>query len=709
MSSIISRATVWSPLFDPPSEQEQGNSLIAESILTNKDIYTSIQSQHINGLNKQIRMLDRYANSGDYYYGSPVSNRFGGNTDSQALVDILDVIAGEPTGLFDSDYQERDADFFAREILIRDHGLVVTYYTSNLIKIITTDYIVPTPPIPTVAGDVVRYVSATFISAGLEITFEVTHADTSTTIVEYIDTSLLPDGNDFMHVIYHTVSVPNTLYYWTYDPSTNVYPELTGTTELASQSEWLPMVPMRVNRHDVVPEDGKVYDDVNHALDLVGLDYETIIEGVKENPDADIVEDVTLMFAVDITVDEPSINDYMYAHFSGYLAYNFDLYTSSSVPSGTYKSAGLVEKFTEVNFNGSFYTEFVEERTIVGTFTKDKEILSGGGAYNYLTYTTDPEGKYGGKIVNSNSIIYLRKKLTNDTYTELVIMGCNIYIAPYEDYPGFGRDKPWYARVHEYEGEPVNVMLPINTGVVRDRLRNPQTQKLVYRQSMVLLIAAREKTELEWYEEPYFAAFVIVVAVFISAATLQPEIATIATAATLLAAGELVLYLVINTYILSQITKYALEFLIDEFGLEDTFLAVAIIILVAVASQQFDVLVPLASSLATDFLGMSLVILNAFMEPIDDSLKAIESEYTDFLLSAEERQEEINEASDLLGDGSIDPLSIAILAPPILINETPSDFFNRTIHTGNIGVKSLDVIEDYVGNSLKLPETNMFI
>jgi hypothetical protein len=701
MSSVVSRAAVWAPIFDPVSDIESKNTLVGKSILTGSDLYASIQSRHLEGLNKQVRMLDRYAKSGDFYYGSPESDRFAGDSSSTSeIVGVLDSIEGEATALWDSDYKLQDPDFFAREVLIRDHGMVISYnLIGGLYEVLTSDFIVPSPPIATVAGDVVKYIEAGFVDAGLDITFEVTHTDTSVDTVVFRNTAILPDNDDYIHVIYEVLSDSVNRFYWTYNPNTEVYPSLNYIIDISSQSGWLPIIPLKTDFTDLVPADGKQYEDVSRAVSILGMDYTDLIDGVNENPDSNIIEHVSLLFAVDVSMDTPWVNDYLYAHYSSYVKFRFALTSYSSLPANNYKCIGIRERIGgDDNLTLiTCLTEFVEERIVRGTFTEHKEIIASGSYLNQVSYTTDPEGRYGGKVIQTNSILKLRKRITEDTYSELVVLGARLYTASAA------------TGLYEYDGEPNQTMLLVHADILKEGVRNPQTQKLILQQSLTLLVRAKQVTELKWYQEPEFRAFIIIVAVFLSAATLQPEIAAIATAATLLAAGELVFYLVLNSYLYTQITKYALEFLISEFGLEDTFIAVALVIIAAVVTNQLDALAPLAASFAGDFLSISLVVINAFMDPIDDALKAIETEYTEFLESAEERQEEIDTASELLGDGSIDPLTIAVLAPPILINETPSAFFDRTIHTGNIGVKSLDVIQDYVGNSLKLPETNLFM
>jgi hypothetical protein len=47
-----------------------------------------------------------------------------------------------------------------------------------------------------------------------------------------------------------------------------------------------------------------------------------------------------------------------------------------------------------------------------------------------------------------------------------------------------------------------------------------------------------------------------------------------------------------------------------------------------------------------------------------------------------------------------------ILNPRIIFGESPDDFYNRTVHSGNIGVASLDAISSFVAVALVLPKMN---
>jgi hypothetical protein len=40
----------------------------------------------------------------------------------------------------------------------------------------------------------------------------------------------------------------------------------------------------------------------------------------------------------------------------------------------------------------------------------------------------------------------------------------------------------------------------------------------------------------------------------------------------------------------------------------------------------------------------------------------------------------------------------------VIFGEAPEEYFNRTVHSGNVGILGIKAISDYVDNALKLPE-----
>ena len=72
--------------------------------------------------------------------------------------------------------------------------------------------------------------------------------------------------------------------------------------------------------------------------------------------------------------------------------------------------------------------------------------------------------------------------------------------------------------------------------------------------------------------------------------------------------------------------------------------------------------------------------------------------------------DELKKFKELLDSGiALNPMKMlnSVQAYIADANESPDAFYNRTIHTGNIGVLTLDVIENYTSVMLALPKPKL--
>ena len=87
-------------------------------------------------------------------------------------------------------------------------------------------------------------------------------------------------------------------------------------------------------------------------------------------------------------------------------------------------------------------------------------------------------------------------------------------------------------------------------------------------------------------------------------------------------------------------------------------------------------------------------------------LTDVAEEFEDLTKAMEERAQEFEDAEDLIGKALIsNPLYMLSAAFYFDPTETPAKFFDRTLQT-NAGVLTLDAVEYYVENTLRLPEAN---
>ncbi|OZB40381.1 MAG: hypothetical protein B7X50_08605 [Alishewanella sp. 34-51-39] len=78
---------------------------------------------------------------------------------------------------------------------------------------------------------------------------------------------------------------------------------------------------------------------------------------------------------------------------------------------------------------------------------------------------------------------------------------------------------------------------------------------------------------------------------------------------------------------------------------------------------------------------------------------------TEFSLIADQKWAELEEVKNLLGkENLLDPFEFIGKEPRVIFGESPDQFYNRTIHSGNIGVLALDANSSFIDISLTLPK-----
>ena len=100
--------------------------------------------------------------------------------------------------------------------------------------------------------------------------------------------------------------------------------------------------------------------------------------------------------------------------------------------------------------------------------------------------------------------------------------------------------------------------------------------------------------------------------------------------------------------------------------------------------------VPTANQLVSFATGLNGAV-------IQDMFSDLLLEQQGFFQFMEEQTKTLDEANKLLE-------STSFLSPFIIFGESPQDFYNRTVHSGNVGVLSISAISSYVDIALTLPK-----
>jgi len=215
----------------------------------------------------------------------------------------------------------------------------------------------------------------------------------------------------------------------------------------------------------------------------------------------------------------------------------------------------------------------------------------------------------------------------------------------------------------------------------------------------ITIYGAKEE-HVKWYKSSFFSFIFKIAAIVIAIFTFNPALVGYAMALQVVATG------------LAIITALSPE-LGAQLGILGTIIGVATLTI-----GGFSGVLNQLTSSVMNFAETLMKAINAISEYVVKGLQGdmeeLTSDYNDFMEEYEIRLDEVNEAQKILDDMEDDnyynPLwSVGEDEGENSIfdaNESPESFYNRTIHTGNPGVRTLDEPSSFVNNMLRLPEFN---
>ena len=163
--------------------------------------------------------------------------------------------------------------------------------------------------------------------------------------------------------------------------------------------------------------------------------------------------------------------------------------------------------------------------------------------------------------------------------------------------------------------------------------------------------------------------------------------------------------------ILASIVKviaisFAFKLVTDVLGVELTLIIAAVLAVYTMGSgiQQGSLKgVPYASELLSASSGLS----KAASENIADQISDLMGEAQQNKTEQDLMWDKLESAQELLAtNGIINPLEFINTVPALQPYESPDEYYYRTVHSGNIGVLSLDAPTNYVDYMLMLPRAS---
>lgn len=498
-------------------------------------------------------------------------------------------------------------------------------------------------------------------------------------------------GDGYFHAKYF---VGGQMKFWMYENDTGTYPLLDQVfvDAPAAAGSYFPFTYFRYAKQSTISDPtSQAYKTSARMVKYLNMDYHTVASAIDENPDIGDVEQAMMIFAV------PSVSTNRIE--SRYLFDYFD--TMHGALGGNISTAAryVLSSSLRDGYGGVLSAAVRESLTQNSTVIQDARfqmILSNNGVHKLLRSGSIGEvdaylSDYGVCYVEDSvyvsetgttevsttpiNVHRYRHQLSANMYEEILVLGLKM---TYRIYGG-----------HTTVGDETDdiLLIPIDLNVSRNY--SIKDREILYTRSLHFVFNSRTVTKVKWYQQEWFSTFLFVVAVVLT--ILYPP-------AYLVAAGLTGAALVIASIVINLVIKLALEkvfdFLVKVLG-QDVATILAIIALVYVGYQVGVNGVngaPFASDLLMLSNGLNMAVLK-------DKFSDLMTEYDQFREFTESQNELLEKANELLENSTV-------LSPFVIFGEKPEEFYNRTIHFGNIGTLGINAISSYVDIALTLPKLN---
>jgi len=496
------------------------------------------------------------------------------------------------------------------------------------------------------------------------------------------NTGIWTTGNYF--IVLYEDSAGKT-WYWLYHQGDGTYPSLDENAAAGLYDlDLLPIVPLMKefeNCNDPAAPEYIAAEDTTsrEILNIVNMDYDLLIEQLNDNPDIEHIQDAFFSFSMNVYSQTQGGLQALFLMFKNFQE-NAGISKSSYEANPDGASINIVRMEEQyfhsvLAFNWATSTEVSGTIAPVGEFASDVTILPND---------IPAEDGSGGKV---NSYMLFQYQHSAGTYTEIKVHGMFgqsvILTVP-------GVFKTYTIELSTDEQMRSNFSIPLSLATLE--FMDYTARDTVLYESLSLTVYAVDYIHLEWYETKKFMNLVSAALKIIGFLIL---IFSFGYAKSVTAA----LWALAQQILVQYALKWALTELLTKYG-DDDIAKTAIILAYLYFSGTLG-------GSGTDFFSAAtlLELVTAVNVSIAIDTAALQDQIEDWTKTKEEKQEEIDAARDFLhsSDSLIDPFDVinVMYTSPY---ESPSDFYTRTVHTGNPGVATLAIIESYHDQALQLPE-----
>jgi hypothetical protein len=691
-------------------------------ILQDKDLPNAILTDLFRSVGSRVRSMHNFAKN-RYVFGTPGVKRFASSAHQPAVQAVLDTLEGQPVSI---EYLHIGAPNILHITwlkLVQNHG----YNTANnrLNTLSTTlgkdvyldDILVVIPqsragsylPIATAQwgqppntrpspnrkaqflypelNDMVNKHSAVRVDPAATDDFaRVLYAydDTPTGPVISgsfdITNSEYADSSDFVQVSYYVGGVKK---YWIYEVGSAVHPTLdnvlTGTSTAEDLSkDFFPFIHFRTNKQRIsVNQNSVQYLDSVKICKKLGVSYDELDEAIHANPDIGDVAQAYIGLMVPASSADKDSCRYLFDFFSelydsGYN--NVDPWVVGRAINTEWPREAITVADSLVKHTLS--STGISKRVIAGTVTGLKvgetssQVIAAVEA-EPVDVTTQEALEPKPRVPSFHCY---RRQITDSTYEEIQVQDLEMRYFIEGDHSDVETETS------------VSLLVPLDYSITRNY--SLQFQERLYSKALHVIVNSVQVVKVKWYQQSFFSTILFIIAIVMA---VYDYGATLAAVTTLYAFVQFV----VVTILISYATKKFFEFLVKELGVESALFLAVVAAIVGGANWAQAGTTGLPAT-AAQLLQVSLNLVKASGTVVMEDLAGLATEFSALQDEMTEKNELLKKAQDLLQETTR-------FNPMIIFGESPENFFNRTVHSGNVGTIGYKAIDSYVDMALTLP------
>ena len=484
--------------------------------------------------------------------------------------------------------------------------------------------------------------------------------------------------------------------YWMYRVGSGTHPTLDALMDVPPpvSGAFFPFTYFRYNKRSEIEDTSTAaYKTSKRLVKYLGIDYDDLSASIDENPDIADVQSAMMVMAVPANTENELERRYLFSFFDSlYYSQGSNLRSPiegrlQGLNDGSFfasvgrKQHALViqdKRFKMVLGNGGIY-----KRRVVGNFGAIGTHTSGTSSETFQVERTDADSGQPYLEPQTTKYHYYRKQISDVLYDELIVVNLRTLFYVIDNYVSVG------------DAADTFLLIPLDRTITRQY--SLMDREVLYARSLHYVFNSVQVVKVRWYESGFFQFLILVVAVVISAISLQPQIAAAVAAGTTAAYITLAIVL-LEQLLIGLVIGAALKLFVKLVGIKLAF----VIALIAAAygmTQALEAGSLAGAPWAQELLQISSGLSKAIGENLKDMFGDLLGEFQTLDLLKDEATKKLEAANDLLNTKNY-------LSPFVIFGESPDDFYNRTVHSGNIGMNGISAISSYVDIALRLPEIN---